>query len=100
MARIIRGGSAEATGLLHEGDELLEVNEIELRGKDVNDVCEILANMTGTLTFLVVPTRQHHLSPVSHPGIRENGANQAIGRHGVVHLKVSQKFCFDFYLGA
>ncbi len=86
VARIIRGGSAEATGLLHEGDELLEVNEIELRGKDVNDVCDILAQMQGTLTFLVVPTRQHHLSPVSHPGLglRENGT----GRHGVVHLKV------------
>lgn len=87
VARIIRGGTAEATGLLHEGDELLEVNEIELRGKDVNDVCDILAQMQGTLTFLVVPTRQHHLSPVSHtglPGLRENGT----GRHGVVHLKV------------
>ena len=29
---------AEASGLLHEGDEILEVNEVELRGKDVNEV--------------------------------------------------------------
>ena len=79
VARIIRGGMAEASGLLHEGDELLEVNDIELRGKDVNEVCDILANLTGPLTFLVVPTR-HHMS-VSPP--RENGT-----RHGVVHLKV------------
>ena len=84
VARIIRGGMAEASGLLHEGDELLEVNEIELRGKDVNEVCDILANLQGTLTFLVVPTR-HHMS-VSPP--RENGT-----RHGVVHLKVRQLFC-------
>lgn len=78
VARIIRGGMAEASGLLHEGDELLEVNEIELRGKDVNEVCDILANLQGSLTFLVVPTR-HHLS-VTPP--RETGT-----RHGVVHLK-------------
>ena len=63
VGRIIRGGTAEASGLLHEGDEILEVNEVELRGKDVNEVCDILANMSGTLTFLVVPTRHHLSSP-------------------------------------
>lgn len=30
------------TGLLHEGDELLEVNGIEIRGKNINDVSELL----------------------------------------------------------
>jgi len=38
---------------------LFQVNEVELRGKDVNEVCDLLANMQGTLTFLVVPTRRH-----------------------------------------
>ena len=38
VGRIIRGGMAEASGLLHEGDEILEVNEIDLRGKNVNEV--------------------------------------------------------------
>ena len=33
---------AEASGLLHEGDEIIEVNEVELRGKDVNEVNNIL----------------------------------------------------------
>ena len=31
------------------------MNEVELRGKNVNEVCDILARMTGTLTMLVVP---------------------------------------------
>eukprot|EP00096_Caligus_rogercresseyi_P007621 TRINITY_DN2556_c0_g2_i2.p1 TRINITY_DN2556_c0_g2~~TRINITY_DN2556_c0_g2_i2.p1 ORF type:complete len:285 (-),score=76.18 TRINITY_DN2556_c0_g2_i2:37-891(-) len=57
IGRIIRGGVAERSGLLREGDEILEVNEVELRGKNVNEVCDILANMTGTLTLLVVPSR-------------------------------------------
>lgn len=82
VARIIRGGMAEQSGLLHEGDEILEVNEIELRGKTVGEVCDILQNMQGTLTFLVVPTR-HHLS-VSPVGM---GREHVSGRSGVVHLK-------------
>lgn len=55
VGRIIRGGAADRSGLLHEGDEILEVNEVELRGKNVNEVCDILARMSGTLTMLVVP---------------------------------------------
>lgn len=55
VGRIIRGGAADRSGLLHEGDEILEVNEVELRGKNVNEVCDILGRMTGTLTMLVVP---------------------------------------------
>lgn len=35
--------------------QVLEVNGIEMRGKSVNEVCELLASMSGTLTFLVVP---------------------------------------------
>ena len=94
IARIIRGGTADATGLLHVGDEILEVNETELRGKNVNEVYEILGNMQGTLTFLIVPTRQHHVSPsATYPGghtTSQNGTpTTASGRHGVVHLKVS-----------
>uniref|UniRef100_A0A336LPF0 CSON015308 protein n=1 Tax=Culicoides sonorensis TaxID=179676 RepID=A0A336LPF0_CULSO len=55
IGRVVRGGAAEKSGLMHEGDEILEVNGIEMRGKSVNDVCALLSAMTGTLTFLVVP---------------------------------------------
>ncbi|XP_055930579.1 protein PALS1-like isoform X2 [Argiope bruennichi] len=57
VGRIVKGGIAEKSGLLHEGDEILEVNGIELRGKSVNDVCDIMASMCGTLTFLIVPSQ-------------------------------------------
>ncbi|XP_073982492.1 MAGUK p55 family member stardust isoform X2 [Rhodnius prolixus] len=58
IGRIVRGGAADKSGLLHEGDEVLEVNGIEMRGKSVNEVCDLLAAMTGTLTFLIVPAAQ------------------------------------------
>lgn len=55
IGRVVRGGAADKSGLLHEGDEVLEVNGIEMRGKSVNEVCDLLSAMTGTLTFLIVP---------------------------------------------
>lgn len=57
IGRVVRGGAAEKTGLLHQGDEVLEVNGVAMRGKSVNEVCDILAAMTGTLTFFVVPAQ-------------------------------------------
>lgn len=59
IGRVVRGGAAEKSGLLHEGDEVLEVNGVEMRGKNVNAVCDILAGMEGTLTFLIVPASQN-----------------------------------------
>ncbi|EDS36902.1 membrane-associated guanylate kinase [Culex quinquefasciatus] len=67
VGRVVRGGAAEKSGLLHEGDELLEVNGIEMRGKSVNDVCALLGAMSGTLTFLVVTAGM----PPMVPGMRD-----------------------------
>ncbi|KAG5876450.1 hypothetical protein JTB14_031135 [Gonioctena quinquepunctata] len=65
IGRVIRGGAADKSGLLHEGDEILEVNGIEMRGKSINAVCDMLQTMEGTLTFLIVPAscqvRSHNL---------------------------------------
>lgn len=75
IGRIVRGGAAEKSGLLHEGDEILEVNGQELRGKTVNEVCALLGAMQGTLTFLIVPAG----SPP--PG---GGLCSGLGMHHVV----------------
>ena len=53
-----------------------QVNEVELRNKNVNEVCDILAGMTGTLTMLVVPT------PAAG---EENGKTKP----AILHLKVT-----------
>lgn len=75
IGRVVRGGAAEKSGLLHEGDEVLEVNGIEMRGKSVNDVCDLLSTMTGTLTFLIVPNHNRSRTPVSQ------------GRDTLLHMK-------------
>ncbi|TWW71667.1 MAGUK p55 subfamily member 5-A [Takifugu flavidus] len=72
ISRIVRGGAAEKSGLLSEGDEILEINGVEIRGKDVNQVFDILADMHGLLTFVLIPST--HTRP---PPVKEN----------VVHVK-------------
>ena len=70
VGRIVRGGVAERSGLLHEGDEILEVNGVEVRGKSINDVCDLVGSMSGTITFLIVPATAH--SPVVTPPQQPN----------------------------
>jgi PDZ domain len=77
VGRIVRGGVAERSGLLHEGDEILEVNGIEVRGKSINDVCDLVASMTGTITFLIVPAASSSPSntTVVKPALTPNQPN-------------------------
>lgn len=75
VGRVVKGGVAEKSGLLHEGDEILEVNGIKITGKSVNEVCELISSMTGELIFKIFPAfSQPHLSnrevPILH--IRAN----------------------------
>ncbi|CAG5043433.1 unnamed protein product [Parnassius apollo] len=57
IGRIVRGGAAEKSGLLHEGDELLEVNGVSMRGKSVHEVCQVLGALAGTLTVVLAAPR-------------------------------------------
>ena len=36
-------------------DEVLEVNSLKLCGKSVHDICSTLCQMSGTLTFVIIP---------------------------------------------
>ncbi|XP_018655416.1 cell polarity protein [Schistosoma mansoni] len=87
IARIVNGGLACKTNLLHEGDELLSVNGIELLGKDLNTVCDIMASLQGRIVLLVAPALDPY-SSVSTKGIignltrlsdEERGLSGAIG---------------------
>lgn len=42
VSRVVKGGAAERSGLLSEGDEILEINGITIRGKHINEVHDML----------------------------------------------------------
>lgn len=44
ISRIVTGSAAHKSGLLNENDEILEINMIPVRGKTINDVCDMLVN--------------------------------------------------------
>ncbi|XP_034435608.1 MAGUK p55 subfamily member 5b isoform X1 [Hippoglossus hippoglossus] len=64
VSRVVKGGAAERSGLLSEGDEILEINGVPMRGKHVNEVHDLLQQMHGTLTFLLIPSSQ--IKPAPH----------------------------------
>ncbi|XP_071963193.1 protein PALS1-like isoform X2 [Antedon mediterranea] len=66
IGRIVKGGAADKSGLLHEGDEILEINGQDIKGKSVNEICEYMGSLSGTLTFLLIPSRD------SKPQVGEN----------------------------
>nr|XP_020477003.1 MAGUK p55 subfamily member 7 isoform X2 [Monopterus albus] len=55
VARIMRGGAADRSGLIHVGDELKEVNGIPVDDKKPEEIIHILAQSEGAITFKVVP---------------------------------------------
>lgn len=59
IGRIVNGGAAERSGLLHEDDEILEINSVPVRGKTINDICEMLFNIQGIVSFLIIPNMDY-----------------------------------------
>ncbi|XP_070842254.1 MAGUK p55 subfamily member 7 isoform X1 [Chaetodon trifascialis] len=55
VARIMRGGAADRSGLIHVGDELKEVNGIPVDDKKPEEIIRILAQSQGAITFKVIP---------------------------------------------
>ncbi|XP_039768683.1 MAGUK p55 subfamily member 4 [Ornithorhynchus anatinus] len=55
IARVILGGLADRSGLLHAGDKLVEVNGVSVAGLDPEQIIHILALSRGIVTFKVVP---------------------------------------------
>ncbi|XP_030055133.1 MAGUK p55 subfamily member 7 [Microcaecilia unicolor] len=56
VARIMRGGAADRSGLIHVGDELREVNGISVENKQPEEIIHILAQSQGAITFKIIPS--------------------------------------------
>ncbi|XP_030630614.1 MAGUK p55 subfamily member 7 [Chanos chanos] len=62
VARIMKGGAADLSGLIHEGDELREVNGVPVEDKNPEDIIPILAQSDGAVTFKVIPGTKGELA--------------------------------------
>ncbi|KAF7245834.1 MAGUK p55 subfamily member 7 [Varanus komodoensis] len=56
VARIMRGGAADRSGLIHVGDELKEVNGIPVYDKKPEEIIQILSQSQGAITFKIIPS--------------------------------------------
>lgn len=60
ISRIIPGGLAESTGLLAINDQVLEVNGIEVMGKSLDQVTDMMIANSHNLIITVKPANQHN----------------------------------------
>uniref|UniRef100_H2YGE2 Uncharacterized protein n=1 Tax=Ciona savignyi TaxID=51511 RepID=H2YGE2_CIOSA len=55
VARILKGGAADRSGLIHVNDILVEVNDVAAQGKKPEELIQLLAGLSGPLTFKLIP---------------------------------------------
>ena len=64
ISRLVPGGLAESTGLLAVNDEVLEVNGIEVSGKTLDQVTDMMVANSSNLIITVKPVNQrNNISP-------------------------------------
>merc|ERR1711881_822105 len=61
ISRLLAGGLAESTGLLAVNDEVLEVNGIEVAGKSLDQVTDMMVANSSNLIVTVKPANQRQL---------------------------------------
>jgi partitioning defective protein 6 len=65
ISRLVPGGLAEGTGLLAVNDEVLEVNGIEVNGKTLDQVTDMMVANSSNLIITIRPATQRSLPHVS-----------------------------------
>ncbi|XP_064016696.1 partitioning defective 6 homolog alpha [Pogoniulus pusillus] len=60
ISRLVRGGLADSTGLLAVGDEILEVNGIDVAGKSLDQVTDMMVANSHNLIVTVKPANQRN----------------------------------------
>ncbi|XP_018593324.1 partitioning defective 6 homolog beta [Scleropages formosus] len=74
ISRMVPGGLAESTGLLAVNDEVLEVNGIEVSGKSLDQVTDMMIANSHNLIVTVKPANQRNNV------VRHSGASGSSGR--------------------
>ncbi|XP_075433235.1 partitioning defective 6 homolog alpha isoform X2 [Ascaphus truei] len=60
ISRLVKGGLAESTGLLAVSDEILEVNGIDVAGKSLDQVTDMMVANSHNLIVTVKPANQRN----------------------------------------
>ncbi|CAI4226808.1 unnamed protein product [Auanema sp. JU1783] len=60
ISRLVDGGLAESTGLLGVNDEVLEVNGIDVAGKSLDQVTDMMVANAHNLIITVIPANQRN----------------------------------------
>uniref|UniRef100_A0A7N5ZUW6 Membrane protein, palmitoylated 3a (MAGUK p55 subfamily member 3) n=1 Tax=Anabas testudineus TaxID=64144 RepID=A0A7N5ZUW6_ANATE len=55
VARVMRGGAADRSGLVHIGDELREVNGVSVIHKRPDEISQLLSQSQGSITLKIIP---------------------------------------------
>ena len=83
ISRLMPGGLAESTGLLSVNDEVIEVNGIEVAGKTLDQVTDMMVANSSNLIITVKPTNQKYnlnKSVLSQPGMSATAQLPAISK--------------------
>ena len=75
ISRLVPGGLAEGTGLLAVNDEVLEVNGIEVNGKTLDQVTDMMVANSSNLIITIRPATQRSLPlPTSYSTTFRSGS--------------------------
>ncbi|KAI3371776.1 hypothetical protein L3Q82_024330 [Scortum barcoo] len=77
ISRLVRGGLAESTGLLGVNDEILEVNGIDVAGKSLDQVTDMMVANSHNLIVTVKPANQRN-------NVVHRGSKTSVGNYGSV----------------
>lgn len=86
ISRLVPGGLAEGTGLLAVNDEILEVNGIEVLGKTLDQVTDMMVANSQNLIITVKPASQPPQTPASMP----KAAKRPAGKQGNAQAGLTQ----------
>lgn len=80
ISRLVKGGLAESTGLLGVNDEILEVNGIDVAGKSLDQVTDMMVANSHNLIVTVKPANQRNNT--IHRASKTSAGNSSAGSGG------------------
>ncbi|XP_043276782.1 partitioning defective 6 homolog gamma [Venturia canescens] len=81
ISRLVPGGLAESTGLLAVNDEVLEVNGIEVAGKTLDQVTDMMIANSSNLIITVKPANQRAALVAPRRGSFSRNSQLSSGSH-------------------